>query len=101
MRHGDHRQRLSAAETLPLAAHEPAAHPRTQSPPSAMFYSSELLSRSGKTPLARLWQMAHDVRVNKKVIEEFDIAGEPPRACVPPRPRAPRAEPLRRCLGHD
>jgi hypothetical protein len=63
-----------------------------------MFYSSELLSRNGKTPLARLWQMAHNVRVNKKVIEEFDIAGELPhaRACLP-APAPPRAALLRRC----
>ena len=55
-----------------------------------MFYSSDLLSRTGKTPIARLWQVAHDMRVNKKVIEEFDIAGEPRRSGrgLPPPARA-------------
>jgi hypothetical protein len=68
-----------------------------------MFYSSELLSRNGKTPLARLWQMAHNVRVNKKVIEEFDIAGELPhaRACLPAPAPPPRCTSAAVCLGHD
>jgi len=49
-----------------------------------MFYSNEL-SRNGKTPLARLWQASRDMKMNKKVIEDFDIECghfRPPPPCA-------------------
>ena len=48
--------------------------------PHAMFYSTEL-SRTGKTPLARLWQASRDMKMNKKVIEDFDIPSRRPPPC--------------------
>jgi len=37
-----------------------------------MFYSTEL-SRNGKTPLARMWQACHGIKMHKKVVEDFNI----------------------------
>ena len=40
-----------------------------------MFYSVEL-NRGGKSPLARMWQACHGMRMPRKIVEEFDVAGK-------------------------
>jgi hypothetical protein len=42
-----------------------------------MFYSTEL-SRNGKTPLARMWQACHGIKMHKKVVEDFNIESSHP-----------------------
>lgn len=46
-----------------------------------MFYSVDL-SRKAKTPIARLWQAAHSMKLNKKIAKDFDIDGESEEAPV-------------------
>ena len=38
-----------------------------------MFYSVDF-SRSGKSPVARMWQACHGLKIPKKVLDDFDIA---------------------------